>query len=294
MRKLFALRRQIHGSKASVRTFENRPWSPTTLSSDIFSEAVACRLKTAVSDRHLSHCYIKSVTKLPEWSAYQENAAEFFRELGLQATTNAEVEGVRTHHDVDVLVTFQHSGLDLKWVVECKHWKSNVSKLHVLALRQIVDEVGADRGILLAENGFQSGAIEAAEKSDVSLTSIADLRVTASEALNLQKLLSFPLRVAVAHRGYWSISKSDRISLGIRTDVGDRGYLGQLVLGAAQDVLLSALADQYPPCGHYVAYGDAGEIANLGEAISWLEREVSHLEGLLNTPEAVARMRPVR
>jgi restriction system protein len=232
------------------------------------------------------------VNQLPAWRTYQESAAAFFRELGMNASTDVTVEGVRTSHDVDVLVTFQHGGLDLKWVVECKEWKSSVSKVHVLALRQIVEDVGADRGILLAENGFQSGAIEATARSNVSVTSISDLRDTAAEALNRQKLLSFPLRIAQAHRNYWSISKADRIELGIRTDMDDRGYLGQLVLGAAQDVLLSALANEYPPKGLYSGNREAWKIGNLGKAVNWLEREVSELEARLNTPEAISRRRP--
>jgi restriction system protein len=178
-------------------------------------------------------CYIDRVNLPPAWRSYQEKAAEFFRELGMTAVTDATVDGVRTTHDVDVLVTFKHGGLDLKWIVECKDWNSRVPKSHVLTLRGIVQEVGADRGILLAEGGFQSGALEAAENSNVSLTSIASLRTMASDALNQQKILAFPFRIAQAHRDYWSISKTDRIELGIRTDTDDRGYLGQLVLGTA-------------------------------------------------------------
>lgn len=72
------------------------------------------------------------------WRDYQEEAAEFFRSLGLDASTNVSVDGVRTTHDVDVLVRSHHAGFDVLWLVECKLWKTPVSKLHVLALREIV------------------------------------------------------------------------------------------------------------------------------------------------------------
>lgn len=225
------------------------------------------------------------------WSEYQETSATFFRELGMDASTNVSLQGVRTKHDIDVLVTFSHGGLDLTWVVECKRWKTKVSKVHVLALRQIVEDVGADRGILLAEHGFQSGAIEATEKSNVSVTNLLELHGSAADTLNRQRLLTFPLRIAQAHHDYWSISKTDRIELGIRTGMDDRGYLGQLVLGAAQDVLLSALADKYPPTGHYSGYQYAWKIENLSDALRWLDREVSELERRLATPEAISRRR---
>ena len=231
------------------------------------------------------------MTNSTDWRDYQEEAASFFRELGLEAETDARVEGVRTAHDVDVLVTFNHAGMSLKWLVECKHWKRRVSKLHVLGLREIVSDVGADRGILLAEKGFQSGASEAAGKSNVSLTSLAGLRRTASDALNQQRLSAFPLRLAEAHIAYWSIAKSDRIDLGIRPDVGDLGFHGGITLMIVQDVLLSALAGTFPPYGNYAFTGGADQIANLDEALNWLESRLSELEEKLATPEALVRRR---
>lgn len=103
------------------------------------------------------------------WRDYQEEAASFFRSLGLDATADASVQGVRTTHDVDVLVKAQYVGFEVIWIVECKHWKSRVSKLHVMALREIVSDIGADRGILLSESGFQIGALEAASLTNVQL-----------------------------------------------------------------------------------------------------------------------------
>lgn len=86
-----------------------------------------------------------------DWQGYQEEAACFFRSLGLDASTDVTIAGVRTNHDIDVVVKSHHAGFDITWLVECKHWKTRVSKLHVLALREIVADVGADRGILLSD-----------------------------------------------------------------------------------------------------------------------------------------------
>lgn len=97
---------------------------------------------------------------MAEWDDYQEEAAEFFRSIGLEAETNVTLQGVRTSHDVDVVVRSDLFGFDLLWIIECKYWKQAVSKLHVLALREIVTDLGADRGILLSESGFQSGQLK--------------------------------------------------------------------------------------------------------------------------------------
>ena len=82
-----------------------------------------------------------------DWQIYQNEVATFFRSLGLIAETDLTLQGVRTTHAVDVVVRSQHVGFTITWIVECKHWKRRVTKLHVLALREIVADLGADRGI---------------------------------------------------------------------------------------------------------------------------------------------------
>jgi restriction system protein len=122
------------------------------------------------------------------WRDYQEQTAQFFRDLGLAAETDVTVQGVRTSHDVDVLVRFDHVGFEVTWIVECKLWQTPVTRLHVLALRTIVSETGADRGILMAERGFQSGAVEAADLTNVQLTSLAGLGQTSGHAIGMAQL----------------------------------------------------------------------------------------------------------
>lgn len=110
------------------------------------------------------------------WQRYQEEAATFFRGLGLNATVEAKVDGVRSRHSVDVYVQGSLYGIQFSWVVECKAWQGNVPKEKVLALAEIVEDVGADRGFLLSEVGFQSGAITQANRRNITLASLQDLR----------------------------------------------------------------------------------------------------------------------
>src|ERR1700723_1013967 len=114
-----------------------------------------------------------------DWKEYQEEAALFFRSLGCEATVDAFVQGARASHKVDVWVCFDRFGLKIVWVFECKFWKRAIGKEKVMALKAIVDDIGADRGVILSERGFQSGAMRAAMKTNVILTSLVDLRRTA-------------------------------------------------------------------------------------------------------------------
>lgn len=130
------------------------------------------------------------------WREYQDEAAALFRCLGLEATTDERLEGVRGAHNVDVVVRSRRAGLELFWVVECKWRRRRVEKLHVTALAEIVRDVGADRGVLLSEVGFQAGAVRMAHRSNVTLKSVAELREEATEELLTLRLGESRLRLA--------------------------------------------------------------------------------------------------
>lgn len=183
---------------------------------------------------------------MAEWDEYQAETAEFFRSIGFEANTNETLQGVRTPHDVDVVVRSDFLGFDLLWVIECKHWKDRVTKLHVLALREIVTDLGADRGILIAEKGFQSGAIEAANFTNVQLSSLAELRLSTSNALGMARLQAIRERVLESRERYWNLDKSVRIHYGLRSDVLEYGYSAEVVLNAIEGALASAFARRFP------------------------------------------------
>lgn len=223
------------------------------------------------------------------WRVYQEEAATFFRTLGLDAKTDVTVVGVRTKHDIDVLVKSQHVGFEVTWLVECKHWSSRISKLHVLALREIVADVGADRGILLAERGFQTGAVEAANLTNVHVTSLADLRNTANTEIMSMRLRDLYDRTESCRARYWNIPKDERIEYGLRPDL-QPGYSGARAIDLASDLLLKAFRGAYPvECESLAAlfmHGFPRHFNTVEQLFSAVEPLVSELELKLSAFEA--------
>jgi hypothetical protein len=120
---------------------------------------------------------------MQHWKAYQEEAARIFRELGCIVETDAKVQGARAQHSLDVWVHFTRFGVQQAWVIECKLWQRSVPKEKVLALRYVVEDVGADRGILIAEAGHQAGAHKASSSTNITLTTLKDLRESAKNDL---------------------------------------------------------------------------------------------------------------
>ncbi|OCK59347.1 restriction endonuclease [Bradyrhizobium sp. LMTR 3] len=116
-----------------------------------------------------------------DWRDYQEAVAAFFKERGCVATIEARITGARAEHRIDVYVTFLQHGIECRWIVECKLWKKRVEKQNVLALKAVVEDVGADRGIIFCENGFQLGARNATRHTNILLvTSFEEFKRTVS------------------------------------------------------------------------------------------------------------------
>lgn len=118
-----------------------------------------------------------------DWKDYQDRTAAFFNSLGLRAETESLVCGARGRHKVDVLVSFERFGIKTVWIVECKLWKTSVPKDKVLTLQAIVQDVGADKGIILSESGFQAGAIACARSTSIILSDLATLKEIAAEEI---------------------------------------------------------------------------------------------------------------
>lgn len=266
---------------AAVRDWESRRGYASELSHQI---------KLGRHERRPSHCRERTLN--PEWRQYQEKAAAFFRSLGLEAETDVTVKGIRTTHDVDVVVRSHHVGFDITWLVECKHWKSAVSKLHVLALREIVADTGADRGILLAEAGFQSGALEAASLTNVQLTSLQQLIVSASDDILSMRLRELFDRNDICKERYWKIPKQTRIEYGLRFDVGTWGYSGRQIIIYVADVLSRAFRGQFPVVSEVPLAKTNPELAlpdcftSPAEVVAKLEKLVSELESKLSFVES--------
>jgi len=226
------------------------------------------------------------------WQEYQEEVAEFFRSVGAETKVNHVIQGVRTTHAIDVFVKLHYVGFDVVWIVECKHWNSKVTKLHVLALREIVSDIGADRGIFLCEAGFQSGAVEAATLTNVHVKSLADLRGTASADINAMRLRELFDRTEICRQRYWDIPKSKRIECGLRPDVPEGGYSGDHVIELANQLLSKAIRGNYPfdidslpavaSVQALIMFGGPRQFNSASEIISTVEPMIVELEGKLS------------
>ena len=75
---------------------------------------------------------------------------------------------------IDVYITHTSVGADMKILAECKQHKKSVGRDKVEVLESRLRSLGAQKGILLSTAGFQSGAIQFAEKHGIALIQVFD------------------------------------------------------------------------------------------------------------------------
>lgn len=159
----------------------------------------------------------------PAWKQYQADVAEFFTSIGIPATTDVLLAGVRGTHAIDVVARPTVAGRELLWIVECKFWKRPVPKEKILTLHAIAQDVGADGAYVMAEAGYQSGALQCARATNLMLTSLKDLCETARVDVAIRGLRELLGRSRGLEKRYWAIPKSVRILGGLRRLVGVAG-----------------------------------------------------------------------
>lgn len=91
---------------------------------------------------------------------------------------NIKLEGEDGKRQIDVLLTSKiTAGIEIKTIIECKDYKNKVSIGVIDKLHSVMQDVNANKGIVVSVKGFSSKAISKAKRLGISL-------YTAHEALS--------------------------------------------------------------------------------------------------------------
>ena len=103
------------------------------------------------------------------WRDLQEKVAQILHECGMDAQTDKQLEIVRGTVNVDVFAEDTSQTPPVIYLCECKRWGKRVTKTVVHSLRSVVSDFGANWGFIISSGGFQSGAYEASQYSNIRL-----------------------------------------------------------------------------------------------------------------------------
>lgn len=109
-------------------------------------------------------------TRVPEtWQDLQTQVAAILAQCGFQVAVEETIDLGRGQAEIDVYAQETIRGRRNLIICECKRWKSAVPQQVIHAFRTVTSEIGANMGYIIALNGFQAGAIEAVDRTNVRL-----------------------------------------------------------------------------------------------------------------------------
>lgn len=125
---------------------------------------------------------------------------DYLNEIGgdlhkLNIKHNQLIKSYDGNYQIDVYAEFEAFNTTIKVLIECKKHKSPIKREIVQLLYDKIRATGANKGIIFATSGFQSGAEEFAKKHSIALITIIDGKITCSvksyHKENLEEFLKF-------------------------------------------------------------------------------------------------------
>ena len=124
---------------------------------------------------------------IPVREAYLELTPEEFEKYSLELLSeqtkdlenlkiehNRVIEAFDGNYQIDGYIEFTVMGIKYKTLVECKHYKSSITREKVQILYEKIQSLGAQKGILISTSNFQSGAIQYASIHGIALIQLTE------------------------------------------------------------------------------------------------------------------------
>lgn len=111
-----------------------------------------------------------------DWGGFEQLVAELNKTGEVSVEHNVVLPGRSgAPRQIDVLIRHKQGLYEHLIVAECKFWNKAVDRATVDSMATTVREVGASRGVIFSNNGFQSGAVTQAKADSIDLFLVRDL-----------------------------------------------------------------------------------------------------------------------
>lgn len=110
------------------------------------------------------------------WQELQNMTYQMFTELGCISKINHRIVLVRGAKKIDVYVEDRGITPQAIYLCECKFWNKLVPQEIAHSFRTVVSDSGANMGFIISKRGFQPGAYEAAEKTNIKILNFIELQ----------------------------------------------------------------------------------------------------------------------
>lgn len=103
------------------------------------------------------------------WQELELLVAQAFSEMLYESSRNHELSTVRGKVKVDICAVKRSTPIPTIILCECKHWAKPVDQSVVYGFRSVCSDAGAHFGLIISKAGFQSGASETREATNIHL-----------------------------------------------------------------------------------------------------------------------------
>lgn len=101
-----------------------------------------------------------------------------FGEMGYDSSRNREISTARGKVRIDVHAIKLSNPIPTLVLCECKHWNKRVDQHIILSFRSVCSDVGAHYGLVISKEGFQSGATESRNYTNIHLLNFVEFQTT--------------------------------------------------------------------------------------------------------------------
>jgi hypothetical protein len=111
-----------------------------------------------------------------DWKNLENKVAQILSEAGFKTEVEKDITTARGTVKVDVFAVDISQLPNICYICECKYWENKVPKTVVHSFRTVVQDYGANFGILISKNGFQEGSYETVKNTNISLVDWFDFQ----------------------------------------------------------------------------------------------------------------------
>lgn len=103
------------------------------------------------------------------WRNLQLECRRILRECGFKVEMEKKLQTARGFVVVDIYAEEHINNRKNIMICECKLWNKKIPQREIHAFRTVISDIGANVGIIISKNGFQSGAYKANNFTNIKL-----------------------------------------------------------------------------------------------------------------------------
>ena len=113
-----------------------------------------------------------------EFEKYSMEVLKCFAETedlpNFQILHNQKLQAHDGTYQIDVYAEFTVMGIKMKMLVECKHYNNPIERKIISELHDKLESTGCNKGVVITNSYYQSGAIEYAKAHGITLIKVFD------------------------------------------------------------------------------------------------------------------------